>query len=354
MIRTIYVISLWLRRMIVAALLAGVVLGGPALYVETQCLGGGTAAAFEPALPEASRRPEAATYIGFPQDYVAHAHAEYAQVIAAGDPHDYAFIPAVTEFWQSLCPLAGQAAARGGFDGTVKRDAYLLGARFTAGMLSKAAYEETLGRVMTMVRGPDRTPLDAQSAERAAAYADFLRQLPWHQWRFGDEAAALTDANSGAPRDWERTVALNVEYRVKALAAGVAARVFPGDGIEDLTLRAVVTGPGAEDLARIDGVTVIGPAGGGTEIEIGRREALPAALVALAEAGADFAEIAGNDDILISVRSAEPALDGAVRSMPRQGFGDYRHLIDVKVPALAQTLRGYAGSGITVESAFGY
>jgi hypothetical protein len=354
MIRTIYVISLWVRRLIVAALLAGVVLGGPAVYVETQCLGGAAAAAFEPALPEPSRRPEAATYLGFPQDYVAHAHAEYARVIAGGDPHDYAFLPAVTEFWQSLCPLAGQAAARGGFDGAAKRDAYLLGARFTAGMLAKAAYEETLGRAMTLIRGPDRAPLDARSAERSAAYAEFLRQLPWHQWRFGDEAAALAEANSGTPRDWERTIALNVEYRVKALAAGVAARVFPGDGIEDLTLRAVVTGPAPEALTRIDGVTVIGPAGAGTEVEIGRREALPATLSALAEAGADFVEIAGNDDILISVRSAEPALQGALRSMPRQGFGDHRHLLDVKVPALAQTLRDYAGSGVTLESAFGY
>lgn len=354
MLRTIYVISLWVRRLVVAALLAGVVLGGPALYVEAQCLGGGPAAAFEPALPEASRRPEAATYLGFPQDYVAHAHAEYAQVIAGGDPHDYAFIPAVTGFWQALCPLAGQAAARGGFDGAARRDVYLLGARFTAGMLAKAAYEESLGRAMTMVRGPDRAPLDARSAERSAAYAEFLRQLPWHQWRFGDEAAALAEANSGTPRDWERTVALNIEYRVKELAASVAARVFPGDGIEDLTLRAIVTGPGPEDLGRIGGVTVIGPAGNGTEVEIGRRETLPATLTALAEAGADFAEIAGNDDILISVRSDAPGLEGALRSMPRQGFGGHRHLLDVKVPALARTLRDYAGSGVTLESVFGY
>lgn len=205
-----------------------------------------------------------------------------------------------------------------------------------------------------MVRGPDRARLDTLSAERALAYAEFLRQFPWHQWRFGDDADALAEANSGAPRDWERTVALNVEYRVKALAAGMAARVFPGDGIEDLALRAIVTGRGPEDLARIDGLTVTGSAAGGTEVEIGRREALPAALAALAEAGADFAEIAGNDDILISVRSAEPVLERALRSMSCQGFGDDRHLLDVKVPALAATLRGFADAGITVGSAFGY
>lgn len=354
MIRALYRISLWLRRLVVVALLAGVLLGGPPLYVETQCLGGSERDGFASILPDASRRPEAATYLGFPRDYIAQTHAEYAAVAAAGEPHDFAFVPAVAGFWQTLCPLAGEAAARGGFQGETKRETYLLGAGFTAGMLAKAAYEETAGRLMTMARGAERAPLDDLSAEQAAAYAAFLRQVPWHRWNFGGNAAALADANSGAPRDWERMLALNVEYRAKGAAAWLAARVNPGDGIDALSLRMVVTGAAPEALSEVEGVTVVGPAGEGTEIETARGATLAPTLLALAGAGAEFADIAGNDDILISVLSPQPAFPGALRSMPRQGFGDHRHLLDMKVWSLAARLRQYSEEGVTLEAAYGY
>ncbi|MCX7644279.1 MAG: hypothetical protein N2Z62_03155 [Rhodobacteraceae bacterium] len=355
MLRAIYRISLWLRRLVLAALLAGVVAFGPALWVEATCVARpGAPDGFASALPAASRRAEGRTYSGFARAYVQTAHEDYARILEAGDPHDYAVLPAVAGFWQALCPLAARASALGEFDAAARREAYGIGARFTAGMLLRAAYEETVGRLATMARGPERAALDDVVAGQAAARAEFLRDLPWHQYSYGADADALIAANAGTPRDWERTVALNIGYRAQAALAWAARRALPGDGIEPLTLRMVVSGVAPEDLAGVEGVTVIGPLAQGVEVEVPRLQGLAQALTALAETGADFAEIAGNDDILIAIDAPGEALPDALYAYPRQGSDSRRNLIAAKVPELAARLRDLPASGATLAAAIGY
>ncbi|MFD2855940.1 hypothetical protein ACFSZS_15825 [Seohaeicola zhoushanensis] len=79
------------------------------------------------------------------------------------------------------------------------------------------------------------------------------------------------------------------------------------------------------------------------EIETPRYRALTRLLERMAAAGGDFIEIAGNDDILFTVTSPDPAMPGALASLPRQGYGDTRHLVLVKVAELAERLRALPG-----------
>jgi hypothetical protein len=355
MLRVVYRVSLWLRRLVVLALVVGLVGLGPAVWTEATCVArSGAADGFASSLPAASQRAEGRTYSGFARTYVQAAHDDYARVIEAGDPHDYAVVPAVTGFWQAICPLAARASALGEFDAAARREVYGLGARFTVGTLLRGAYEETVGRLMTMARGPERSALDDVVAGQAAARAEFLEALPWHQYSFGADADALIAANAGTPRDWERTVALNIGYRAQAAMAWLARRALPGDGIEPLSLRMVVAGVAPEDLAGVEGVTVIGPVPAGVEVEVPRLQGLAGSLVALAETGADFAEIAGNDDIVIAVDAPEAGLPGALHAYPRQGSETHRNVIGVKVPDLAARLRDLPGSGATLAAAIGY
>ena len=46
-----------------------------------------------------------------------------------------------------------------------------------------------------------------------------------------------------------------------------------------------------------------------------------------------------NDDILFTVISDDPQVEGALYSFPRQGYGDWRHLVLVPVSELADRLR---------------
>ena len=100
---------------------------------------------------------------------------------------------------------------------------YTIGVSFTAELLVKALYEETVGRVEALLRGAERAELDDVSARQAADYAKFLQQTPWYKWDFRSDAAELRVASTGSMRDREREFALGLEYGAKAAYAGVIA-----------------------------------------------------------------------------------------------------------------------------------
>lgn len=330
----------------------GVVLAAPVVWVETMCRGSGEPAAYTPLSHEV--RPAIRTLLTYPEWHIVHAYDEYAEVIRTGDPHDYGFLRGIAGFWTSACALTRESAALGAVDLETKETIYVIGVSFTLEMALKAAYEETLGRLATWVRGPGHAPLDDLSARQAAGYARFLRQVPWYRYDFRADAAALEAASTWVFRDRERALALGIEHRVRAAYADLIAGAVAATGYDDLTLQMVVAGLPPELLAATPGVTVLGPVGEGFEVETPRYAELTAILVDWAGQGGTFLDMAGNDRILftaISDRAVEP---GAMLDLPRQGYGDTRHLFLVAVPDLAETLRGLPGRGIRLEHIHDY
>jgi hypothetical protein len=350
----IYWVSIWLRRLVVGLVLVAIALAAPVLYTEYRCTGTPIGAAEAALLPEGQRRDESRTFTTYPEWHIVHAYDDYARVIATDDPHGFGYFAAIRGFWSSLCPLAAKAAAHGGFTTESKQTIYTIGASFTLEMALKGLYEETAGRLATLVRGQQRAPLDDLSARQAADYAAFLTQTPWYMWDFGADADALWAARTDAPRDWERAVALTIEYRGKALYAGLIRRAVAAVGEDALTLRSVVSGLDADALAGIEGVTVVGPRGEGLEIETPRYRAFTLILKEIAARGGRMTEIAGNDDILLTAISPEPTTGGALYSFPRQGHGDWRHLIETRVPDLTERIRAIEAAGARVEHVHDY
>nr|WP_102110258.1 hypothetical protein [Kandeliimicrobium roseum] len=347
------VLGRWLGRALLAAAVLAALLLAPVAWVELACRGEAVAETYEPLLPPEDRRAESRTLLTYPEWHIVHAYEDYAQVIAAGDPHDFRFLRAVAGFWGALCPLSRAAAAHGGATGETKLTIYTIGVSFTAELALKALYEETAGRVATWIRGPERAPLDDLSARQTAEYAAFLRQVPWYRWDFRADARALDAAATGAFRDRERRFALGIEYRGKAAYAKVIEGAVGQVGADALTMRAVVSGVAPEALAAMEGVTVIGARPQGVEIETPRYRAFTRLAERLAEAGGDFVEIAGNDDILVSTLSPAP-VEGALHSFARQGFGDVRNLRLVKVRDLADVLRALRTGPETLEHIHDY
>ena len=268
-----------------------------------------------------------------------HAYADYAEVIRAGDPHNYGFFSSITGFWSSTCALAKASGPHGGFPWETKQMVYTIGVSFTAELLAKAAYEESLGRLFTLLRGATRAPLDDLSARQAAEYAVFLQQTPWYKWDFTRDAAALDAAATDALRDRERRWALGIEYRGKAAYAGVIAAAVAAVGEDQLRLRAVVAGLPEATLAALPEVQVIDTLPEGTVIEAPRYRAFTRLAETIAAAGGSFVVIAGNDDILFTTGTDEPTTEGAIFSFARQGNPGFRHLVLVPVADLADTLR---------------
>lgn len=263
-------------------------------------------------------------------------------------------MPAIGGFWASLCSLSKSSGPHGGFPAEFKSTVYTIGVSFTAELLTKALYEETIGRVATLIRGKTRAPLDDLTAQQAARYAQFLRQVPWYEWNFKQDAAVITDRATDAFRDRERRLAVGLEYKVKSAYGEVIAAAVANMEPDALRLRMIVNGLSGADLALFDDVDVIATRPEGIEIETPRYRALTGLLMQWAQAGGNFIEIAGNDDILFTVTSEDLHLDEALHSFKRQGYHDSRHLILLPVTQLAEALRGLEKRGLTLEHIHDY
>lgn len=329
----------WVKRLVLLALILVIGLVAPIAYVETACRGTPVASVYIPIVAEADRRPESRTLLTYPEWHIVHAYDDYAAVIAKDDPHDFNFLSSITGFWTSLCALSQTAASHGGVPWETKQMVYTIGVSFSAELLLKAAYEETVGRVATLVRGETRAPLDDLSATQAADYATFLQQVPWYEWDFTADAAALAGNATSAPRDKERRLALGLEFRAKAAYAGLIKAAVASVGPDQLTMRVILTGLDAAALAQIPAVQVIAKRPEGIEIETPRYRAFTDLAKQLAGQGANFVEIAGNDDILYTAITESDEDLGALYRFARQGNAGYRHLMLVKVSALADALR---------------
>ncbi|PSL19344.1 hypothetical protein [Shimia abyssi] len=340
----------WVRRLVLVLLVAVIGLASPVIYVETMCRGDGDVTLYAPQLAAEHHRPEARTLMTYPEWHIVHAYEDYAKVIETGDPHEFGYLRAIGGFWSSLCVLSKASADLGPVDGGTKQMVHVIGVSFTAELLMKAAYEETLGRIAAALRGAPRAPLDDLSADQAAKYARFLQQTPWYQWPFETDATDLKSNNTGSLRDRERAIALGLEYSAKAAYARAIAQAVAQVGPDELTLRMIVTGLDAP----LPETRIMRQTPSVTEIETPRYRTLTHLMVGMAMDDVDFVEIAGNDDILFTALSGQPTVEQALLSLPRQGFGDYRHLIMIKVTDLADQLRNLDASGLTLEHVHDY
>ena len=343
-----------LKRAVGILLLLVIGLLAPIGYIELACRPEGGGTEYAAILPPDQHRPEGRTLLTYPEWHIVHAYDDYAKVISTGDPHDYKYLPTIGGFWASLCSLSKASGPHGGFPSEFKSTVYTIGVSFTAELLAKGLYEETIGRVATLIRGETRAPLDDLTAQQAADYAQFLRQVPWYQWNFTQDASDITDSATEVFRDHERRFAVGLEYKTKAGYASVIAAGVANMEPDALRLRMILTGLGAVDLAAFDDVDVIATRPDGIEIETPRYRALTELLLQWAKAGGDFVEIAGNDDLLFTVTSEVSNLDEALYSFGRQGYDDTRNLILLPVPELAVALRGLDERGLTLEHIHDY
>ena len=94
-----------------AALIVLLILGTPVAYTEVMCQGEGPVAEAAPLSGET--RPEIRTLLTYPEWHIVHTYDDYAQVIATGDPHEFAFLRAIWGYWSSLCTLTQESATFG-------------------------------------------------------------------------------------------------------------------------------------------------------------------------------------------------------------------------------------------------
>jgi hypothetical protein len=354
------------RSKFLLSLTGTIVLGAlaPILYVETRCTaplpGLDGAQAFRSLMPgNAGRRAEHRTWLTYPEWYIVYSAESYGRYLAAGSrPSGYGYARDISGFWSGLCAVNRASAPTGGA-GDAKVMLYTIGLSFSAEMIVKGLYENTFGRVFEWIGGW-RSDDDRYNAAVWTSYGRFMHQIPWYRFPFGQALSGLwrTEGGNSPVRHWERRFALSLEYGVKA---GYAALIGWASGAalgrDELTLRLVTRGDAAAVDPRFRNVARL--AGGRHVVEAPRYAQFTALMLRLSETNVQLAEIAGNDDVfvtlLLPVRAGAPAGTILLLEAPLGDRPGWRRVgVNVKVDRLLPLLRAVRAGQGEVEHVYDY
>ena len=288
----------------------------PVGYVEIFCKQDASANIYKPIISDKNhQRAEANSYLTYPEWHIVFAYEGLAKVLETNDEHAFGYSKSVFEFWKSVCALNQVANKHGGGDANTRATIHTIGVSYTLEMAAKALYEETIGRLFALIRGNKKTPQDLYAANMAKDYARFLQQVPWYKYDFDKSTAELWQLPlTDTLRSWERRLALGGEWKAKSAYAKGIAGLVEATGVAKLTIRSVVTGILPSELATIKGVEIIEATPNYVIIETPRYRAFTHILEKIILLGGQIVEIAGNDDIMLSVIAPTEAGQTALKN----------------------------------------
>lgn len=298
------------------------------------------------------RRPESATYLAFPEQFLAHNAHEYAQALAAGPPSRYPYFGAIAQYWRGYYRVFKITQAKYGFQTRDHRLPILIGLGLTAENAVKGVYENTIGRLTERFSDGGKSAEDQYAAKKVAEYATSLRTAPSYEFRYGQALGGLWRMPArGAyqARKIERRAFLTIEYGLKGLYAWMLGLAAPDDAPRQIHALALVSK--SPEV-----------------ISLPRDELFTAALTVLVGKGVTIYEIAGNDEIFLTALGPANALNGPDGG-PLKPANTWRVefveplltepsvvRIGLTVPpsCLARLLADLQASGATLERAYAY
>jgi len=199
----------------------------------------------------------------------------------------------------------------------------------------------------------------------AGQYAEFVRTAPWYEFPFAGRLEALWKDTPmwglDVVRKWERRFTLSAEYSLMAVYAEMVrlgTRNVPQP--EDLAIHAWVDDAPDRIFGdrRIRKIKALGD--GSYVIAMPRHEAFTPLVVELVKQGVRFREVAGNDEILLTV-IAPSALDFRLETgeiLLKEPLltnpGATRIAVKAPVRSLNAVVADLGRSGLTVERLYDY
>lgn len=325
-------------------LLTGVI-AAPIVWAETTCKAETSAQESAKIITDPQdQRPEARTAFVVPEWEIVYAYEDYARILQNGPAHEFDYLPAISRFWGTLCAVKKEAERMGDPGAESKFTIYTIGASFTIEMLAKAVYEETIGRGISAFNNHEKTEQDNVELAMASEYGAFLHQTPWYRFNFAGWSAKLWDAPvEDTIRGWERRLALSAEWGAKQAYAWVITKAVGTMEPDHLMIKAHVVGLDSSALETLPHARLVSQTAGGMVLEVDRYRLFTETAKEIAAYGGAFTEIAGNDDILVSLLSRNsPTLpEGGkilIRS-DRQGDVPDRFLVSIKVSHLTDLIQ---------------
>ena len=336
----------------------------PIVTIETRCrapIEGLETQGYEAKLKDAAwQRDEARTWLTYPEWTIVYSAESFAQFLKTQPPSGYHYARDIRSFWSSYCAMNQAAAGRAGADARVML--YTIGLSFSAELMVKAAYENTIGRLSELIGGY-RSADDAYAARVQQRYGAFMHETPWYEFPFGKAFSGLWQTREAHStfRHWERRLALSAEYGVKAgYAKAIGAASGASLGRDERTLRMVVRGSPRAIPAVDTRLKVVGPAGAGlTLVEAPRYAQFTDLLLKLSASPVQLVEISGNDDIFVTLllppRAQVPGPGAHLITTPLDDPAGWRRVgVSMKVKELLDMLRQTERDGGRVEHVYDY
>jgi hypothetical protein len=314
--------------------------------------------------PVADRRGTEQTFLTFPEWFLVHSPAEYANYVKTRTPSAFPFLGHIRQFWQGYGAVYDAANDGYPFNPGYHVMILVIGASTTAEYALRSAYETLVGRMSEATQSGGLTPEDLYGARVAQDYVDFIRVKPWYEYDFTAKLAGLwkTTPATGPDlvRKWERRYALTTEYLIKAAYGWLimkATRAGYDEAVE--TTVVVLERSPQEPVPQLKALKPLPD--GALLASLPRYQAFMGTASALAGQGVGFREIAGNrGPILITVLTNRPPetpwpearvlFEQPVLTEP----GWPRVALVLPVPKLSAALAALHAQGVALEHIYDY
>jgi len=311
------------------------------------------------------QRPEAATYLTFPEWYLVFNPQEYAQSLAQHPPSRFPYFNSINQLWTGYAEVYGATKRNYPFDYGTNLMVMVIGTSTTVEYTIKGVYENTVGRLSELSAGHVRTTEDDYAAKVAKDYGDFVPTQPWFDFPFGHKLAELWGQNRffgpHFPRKLERKFFLSLEYGVKSLYAGVLRLASHAVyGVADTEVYATVRNIPDEAFKNPDLKKIKPLADGSCIITVPHYQGFTDTVPQLARLGVEFEEIAGNDEILITIVVPSGWIYNLSAGQPLfsmellSGEANKRVAIQTPVKSLGAMLRDIEAKQLKVEHLYDY
>ncbi|MCV3206987.1 hypothetical protein OHD62_10065 [Mesorhizobium sp. YC-39] len=284
------------------------------------------------------QRPEESTFLTYPEWAIVYAARDYAGFVDKNQPSGFPYWSYIGRFWQDYAMVI-RASSDYKFNLANHQMLVIIGTSHTIEHALQWAYENMVGRITEATSGK-RTAADIYQAKVAAEYAGFLDQVPWYQFPYAENRAALFAVEpapgDGAVRTSERKLAFGLADTIKQgyadlISQAVAATSDPAL----LDVHVWAKGPVGEATRNEPDTLLERDYGADGTIFVTRRyQVFTDMIPRLIGKGVSFVEIGGNDEIMVTMLSNDEIAvpDGA------------RTVFSYEIPAESATRR----TGLTV------
>ena len=308
------------------------------------------------------------SYFSYPEWYIVWSYEERAQYLPRNLPSGFPYFASIRQYWKSYCFICALTQSRHQFNFGDHLSSMVLGGSFALEYSIRGAYEQTIGRVSEWTSSHELVEEDAYAARVAREYADFVYVRPFYEFHFGHALKQLwkeTPFWGKHPiRKFERKFILSVDYGIEEIYARAmlfASHITYGqESDETYTWITHVPENVLADFPRVKRIKNL--AADSWLVSIPRYQEFTDVAVKLAARGVQFEQIAGDDDIMITIVVPKnwtydlPPGGGSllftedILTQP----GVKRIALECRVVALSAALNHFTSQGIKIEHIYDY